>query len=96
MSISPVNGVIGLGGTLPVNPAGGGKGFAQMLQGRVADVNSQQLEADHAIQDLVTGETENVHDVVLSVVKADLSFRLMLEIRNRLMENYQEIMRMQV
>lgn len=95
MSIAPINSVLG-GVARTAQASGPGERFSKLLGGEVAAVNAQQLEAGNAIQGLITGETDNVHDVVLSVAKADLSFRLLLEIRNRLMENYQEIMRMQV
>jgi flagellar hook-basal body complex protein FliE len=58
--------------------------------------NSQQMESDDAITKLATGEANSIHDVVLSTAKADMTFRLVLEIRNRITEAYQEIMRMQV
>lgn len=73
-----------------------GAQFASMLADLVQDANGTQVKADQVFEQFVTGETENVHDVVLSVAKADVSFRLLLEIRNHLMEAYQEIMRMQV
>jgi len=44
----------------------------------------------------VTGEAESIHDVVLTTSRADLAFRLMMEIRNRLIASYQEVMRMQI
>ena len=82
--------------TGPRSPGKGETSFAQVISGLLQDANAQQLQSDHALQQLVTGETDNVHNVVLAVAKADLSFRLVLEIRNRLIDSYQEIMRMQV
>jgi len=70
--------------------------FSQLASRLIQDVNAEQLGADKAIKELATGETNNVHDVVLSMAKADLEFRFLLEIRNRLIESYQELMRMQV
>lgn len=97
MSIPSINSVSGLSNvTQPLQRSVAGDGFSQMLRDKVAAVNDQQVDAGNAIEGLVTGQTDDVHDVVLSVAKADLSFRLLLEIRNRLMDNYQEIMRMQV
>jgi len=52
--------------------------------------------ADAGVRDLVMGRTENMHGVLMQVAQADLNFRLVLEIRNRLIESYQEIMKMQV
>ena len=62
----------------------------------VEKANQPHVDADAALKQLVMGETDNVHNVVMSVVQADVSFRFMLELRNRLTEAYQEIMRMQV
>lgn len=78
-----------------VAPAAG-SGFARLLQG-VIDQNSQtSAAADAAVNDLATGRAQDLHTVSLAVSKADLSFRLVLELRNRLTEAYQEIQRMQV
>ena len=60
------------------------------------EAHAKQATADHAILDLATGKTENIHEVMLAVTKADLTFRTVLQIRNRLTEAYQEIMRMAV
>jgi flagellar hook-basal body complex protein FliE len=49
-----------------------------------------------AVEDLAFGRTDNLHEVLLQVAQADLSFRLVLEIRNRLAEAYQDIMKMQI
>ena len=81
--------------TPPADKASGAS-FGSLVEQFVGDVNAKQLQMDQAVQDLAVGKTENVHDVVLAVAQADLSFRLILEIRNRLTDAYQEIMRMQV
>ena len=85
----------GFDGTKPVSSPKS-TDFVKVVSQQLAEVNQTQHTADQAIADLATGETDNVHDVVLSMAKADLTFRLVLEIRNRLVEAYQEIMRMQV
>jgi len=60
------------------------------------DASGQQAHAEQAVQSLAAGRADNAHNVMLSMAKADLSFHLVLEIRNRLSDAYQEIMRMQV
>ncbi len=70
--------------------------FADVVEQVLRDVNAQQGQAQGQIAGLLTGESAHVHDVVLSVAKADLAFRLVLEIRNRLIASYQDLMRMQV
>lgn len=81
-----------------VSPAGGAESpkFEGVVSKFLGEVNQQQLEADAAIENLATGRADNVHDVVLTAVKADLSVRMLLEIRNQLVSSYQEIMRMQL
>ena len=71
-------------------------GFGDLLVGVVQDANSKQLVADSAMEKFVTGGESNVQDVALSMAKADIAFQLVLEIRNRLIDSYQEVMRMQV
>lgn len=99
---------MGVGGgipPLPANPAAPAAppgtaaapgGFGEMFSQYLNEANTQQLQVGQQIEALATGQTDNVHDVVLSVAKADLAFRLVMEIRNRLISSYQEIMRMQV
>ena len=71
-------------------------GFKEMLKERLDEVNALQLEADAAVRDLVAGKTDNLHEVLVAVSEADLSFRLMMQVRNKLVDAYKEIMRMQV
>ena len=70
--------------------------FGKIVLQVLGDANSQQQHADSMVQKLATGQVDNLHEVMLAVVKADLSLRTVLEIRNRLTEAYQEVMRMQV
>ncbi len=70
--------------------------FAEMLKGSVAKVNTIQNEADQAVQDLLTGKDQNIHQVMIAVEKANLSFQMMMQVRNKLITAYEEIMRTQV
>ncbi len=70
--------------------------FSGVIDRLLASVNGEQVRADRAVEDLALGRTDNLHGVMLAVARADLSFRLALEIRNRLTEALQEVMRMQV
>ena len=74
----------------------GGSGFDNIFGKLLTDANQDSLQADQAVKDLITGKTNSLHDVVLAAAKADLSMQLVVEIRNKLVETYQEIMRMQV
>jgi flagellar hook-basal body complex protein FliE len=74
----------------------GGGDFGSMLKGLVEKANDMQGEASGQVEKLVRGEKDNVHEVMLAVSKADLSFKMMLEVRNKLLDAYTEVMRMQV
>jgi flagellar hook-basal body complex protein FliE len=71
-------------------------GFAKLIDQLLSHAADSNVKADQAVMDLALGRTDNLHHVMLSVARADLSFRTILEIRNRLTEAFQEIMRMQV
>ena len=62
----------------------------------IRQVNDMQQKADKAIESLATGEVKDIAQTMIAVEKADLSFELMTQIRNRIVEAYQEVMRMQV
>ena len=70
-------------------------GFSDVFAGMVKDANRDLLAADVALQDFASGKTDNLQSVVMTAVKADLSFRFVLEMRNRMTEAYQEVSRMQ-
>jgi flagellar hook-basal body complex protein FliE len=70
-----------------------GEAFTKVVNELLSHANGQQVSADNVLQDFALGKTDNLHSVMLAVAKADLSFRLFLEIRNRLTDAYQEIMR---
>jgi flagellar hook-basal body complex protein FliE len=70
--------------------------FEDTLKGFLGDVNSMQNEADASIEKFVSGEIKDVHQVMSAVSEAKTSFNLMLEIRSKTLEAYQELMRMQV
>ncbi len=71
-------------------------GFSEALKEAVGDVNRLQVESDRAVEKLQTGESKNLHETMITMEKADISLRLMVQMRNKVVEAYQEIMRMQV
>ncbi len=70
--------------------------FGDLLKDFAGDVNALQFQAGEAIDRLVTGEAVDVHQVMVAVEEAGIALDLMLEVRNRLLEGYQELIRMQV
>lgn len=73
-----------------------GESFKELLSNFVNGVSEMQHEADDSVNKLATGEITDVHDVMVKVEEANLSFQLMMEIRNKLVDGYKEVMRMQV
>jgi flagellar hook-basal body complex protein FliE len=82
--------------TLTPGGTGESKSFGQVLEDSLTQVNSLQQQADVAITDLASGGPTTLHDTMIALEKADLSFRLMMQVRNKIVEAYQEIVRMQV
>src|SRR5437899_411403 len=85
----------------PASPsqAGGAQAtgaFPTMLNQLVHNAAQGHESANAAVRDLALGQTDNLHGVMLQMAQADLMFHLALEIRNRLTEAYQEIMKMQM
>lgn len=74
-----------------------GQDFAALLQAAVDEVNTARNEARDLAQQFASGDPDaNLQDVVLSLQKASLSFQTMVQVRNKLVSAYQEIMSMQV
>lgn len=67
-----------------------------LFKGFVSTINQDQHNADQAIQDFMSGKSDNIQHVVSQMVKSELSFHFFMEVRNQVMESYNEIMRMQV
>ncbi|MBX3444693.1 MAG: flagellar hook-basal body complex protein FliE [Planctomyces sp.] len=86
---------IGGGASAPGAPKSGAP-FSHTLANMLSDLQHQQQKLDQDVEDLATGRTDNVHQVVINVAEADLMFRMLIEVRDRLISSYQEIMRMQI
>jgi flagellar hook-basal body complex protein FliE len=70
--------------------------FGQLVDKALSETEHLQDTADGMVKSLAQGEITDVHQVMLAMNRADLSFRMMLEVRNKLLDAYQEVMRMQV
>ena len=70
--------------------------FGQMLKGSMDQVNRLQHEADTSIGDLATGKQTDIHQTMIAVEKASVSFELLMQIRNKVVSAYETIMRMPV
>jgi len=80
----------------PQAPAAEKPDFGKSIQNSLEKVNDQQQQADQSILDLLSGRQQDVNTVAAEVAKADMSFKLLVGVRNKLVEAYKETMRMQI
>jgi len=79
-----------------LNKADSTGGVFDTLLSHLENVNTQLINTDHAVQQLARGETDNLHQVMISLEQTRMTFDLLLQVRNKVMDAYQEVMRMQV
>jgi flagellar hook-basal body complex protein FliE len=97
MDISPVQMHTGPAtGASPLTKEPTQSTFAMLLQEAVEGVNRFQQDAAAAVQQYTVGNAETLHDTMIAAEKADISLRLLMQVRNKAVEAYQEIMRMQI
>ncbi|WP_186645841.1 flagellar hook-basal body complex protein FliE [Fluviispira vulneris] len=82
------------GGSPPKNPSA--TEFLDLMEKGIKEINTGAREAEKASMDLASGRTSNIHETMLAVTKAELGFDMMVQMRNKVIEAYQEVMRMQV
>lgn len=71
-------------------------GFGQMLDGLVSTVQAKSTAAQEATRKVLLGDSDQLHQSVIAMQEASVAFTMMVEVRNKLVESYQELMRMQV
>jgi flagellar hook-basal body complex protein FliE len=76
-------------------PNASGGGFADTLRGAMDEMGELSSQADSKVAGVLTGNGAEVHSALIAVEKADLSFQLMMQVRNKIVSAYQEISRMQ-
>ena len=76
-------------------PAGVNQSFSEFLEAKINETNQLQVEADQVVSSVATGQSHNLHEMMIALDRADVSFRLMTKVRNKAVEAYQEVMRMQ-
>jgi flagellar hook-basal body complex protein FliE len=87
----------GLDLTTPgATPTSGSASFSNVLGGFIQEVSDKQAAASDAVTGLLSGKNVSLHQTMISMEEASVSFQLMVEVRNRLLDSYQELMRMQV
>jgi len=93
--IAPITEVAPAGSVGGISTSGT-PGFFDSLKSAIGSVNDAKVEAGKAVDALMTGETQDIHRTMVALQEADVSFQLMMQIRNKLVAAYEEIQRMQV
>jgi flagellar hook-basal body complex protein FliE len=75
---------------------GAGQDFASLLKAGVDDVNKMQKTSEKAMSDIATGQVKDLHQAAIAIDKAEMSMKLMLEVRNKAVSAYKEILRTQM
>ncbi|MDR3134566.1 MAG: flagellar hook-basal body complex protein FliE, partial [Deltaproteobacteria bacterium] len=93
---------MGMGGTQEIAMAGvkhstdTRPGFVDHLKATLENTNGLQHQAKTAMEELATGRNGNIHETLLSMSKAETSFKMVMQVRNKVLNAYQEVMRMQM
>lgn len=82
--------------TAKLTPSSQNVSFNNMLSQFIGEVNAQQVRAQQIVQAVLTGENIPLHHAVIAVEEASIAFQLMVEIRNKLLDSYHELMRLQI
>ena|ERR1035437_3155708 len=94
--VSAISSISSLQPLQPLAPAGKPGEFQSLLEGTIQKLQSVNNDATDAVQKFLTGENEELHTTVLAAQKAEIAFDLGLQVRNKVVSAYQEIMRMQM
>lgn len=73
-----------------------GESFKDLLSKQISEVNSLQQDAERAIEDLMTQQRSDVEGVITATQKADMAFRMLLQVRNKMIDAYDELRQMRV
>lgn len=98
MSISAISGISPADAIRPISGSTGSSGaaFQDVLANAISTVQSANTDATHSIERFLSGEGEDLHDTVLATDRAEISFELFQQVRNKVVTAYQEIMKMQL
>lgn len=70
--------------------------FASQLKSAISDINTDQVKSEKAMSDIATGQVKDLHQAAIAIDKAEISMKLMLEVRNKALNAYKEITRTQL
>ena len=94
--IAPIAPIAGATAAGAASTAAGTSSFSSFLEGAIQSVEQPAAQADQAVQGFLNGENEDIHTVALATQRASLAFDLGMQMRNKVVAAYQEVMKMQV
>lgn len=94
--INPISQINSIGGISASSTTNNSTSFGDILKTAITDVNNLQLKSHQDDQMLVTGDINDIHNVMIDAAKADIALELTIQIKNKILDAYQEIMRMPV
>ena len=98
--MTEINSISGINGLQPALKQPGAMsqntGTCAAIAQAVEDANQAHVEADQAVADLVAGKSQDIHNVMIATQKADVGFQLLMQVRNKIVGAYEQIMRMQI
>ena len=74
---------------------GGGGSFSDTLKSAIGSVDQLNQTSDSQVTELLQGDRQDIHNVMIAVEKADVSFQLMMQVRNKILNAYQEVSKLQ-
>ena len=96
VTLDHVNNLQNLQGTPQTRTVPGDNSFGEVLKDALNNTNDLQIKADQAVNNYVAGTHDNLHEVMIAAEEAKLSLQLLVQVRNKIIEAYQEIARMQI
>jgi|SRR5580658_6795614 flagellar hook-basal body complex protein FliE len=97
--MTPVSSIVSIPIPDSLTPGGGASSpnaFSSILKDTISSLQSTQNEADSAVQKFLTGENDDIHTTVLATQRSEMAFELGLQVRNKVVSAYQEVMKMQL
>lgn len=98
--MSVISGIPPISGTTPTSPAGLGSdssqgGFGATLKNAMNQVDQASADSQSQVSDLLQGNRQDIQNVMIAVEKADIAFQMMMQVRNKIVNAYEEVSKMQ-
>jgi len=96
MQINGINSIPAVPGSKMNQTAKTGTSFSDVINNALNEVNNLQIESSKATDDFISGKSDNIHSVMMAGSKANIALQMTMQVRNKVMEAYKEVMNMQI